>query len=884
MAQPDSLASVRASLAETVLAERELDAALCAKFVELAGEQRSRSSDLVEALIASAPTELLELETSTKALAERLALQRAFAEEVSGAVREMDTQKARLERALKCVDDIIELTKGSSAHEVDTRQLDWAGGEVLELSLRRAITAEDSGEIARLVRLAAPLGEKIAQRALRLHAEHLAVLIKTKADAVMAEIGSISDDGAAAAAPSGAAAKQLEGYRIQRALSSLLNFVAQTLQQNLPLVSSPEWEAVAGPATMLTKIYDVCDTRVSSLLQRYLASRDLAALADESEAQARRAEEGDDDALPATATAASAAAGGAAVAAALNAEAQREAEEADIKALDRVLQELAVICQHVQSYGRFIASLAQEVPMLDAAELLASSEAERQSDELATLYIRLEHAYMRRCVAKSWRLEETVETASDEGGSGGGGGGGDLYLDLNANKLRLSTSVVEEVSFIVLKCGQRAAASGRADIVCTVVNHINDVLKNDVLEEFERRMETLVGITVRAGLGELGALSALHRHVRSAGLGKLSEGLSSATAAIDAASGSILGAASDALQFDGFADDGDGSKRAIESRENGEVDGDERVWTVVTLNNLQLGERFITLVRQRMEGELGQVFGENQMLLSVLGELKGTASSFNRTRRAGMVLLLDALRVASDIETLFAAGREARAPATGGSPLVRKKTVSAASSISYFLDEARFGEVQAADPMRSVVVPRLQAALEPFEVGLGAVWCGETRGRERKRERGGGVVFVSVSLSSVPCAPPHPPHPRARLSTAYLHTTHFFLPTPLFPGSPHAEKLHLSPRACDSRCGNVHGETADDGRSRLSDATGGRAARRRPSFPRIVLRQPPSLERDDGAHHARSHDAPRPYCITSLRRFVARRCGFDARLENIGGR
>ena len=143
-----------------IAAERELDAALHSAIGELAAAQRgARGGGLVEELMATAPTELAKLELSTRALADRVGMQRVFAEEVSGAVRAMDVQKARLELALKCVDDIIELTKGSAAHEVNTQQIDWAGGEVLELSLRKAIKAQDEAEVARLVKLAAPLGE-----------------------------------------------------------------------------------------------------------------------------------------------------------------------------------------------------------------------------------------------------------------------------------------------------------------------------------------------------------------------------------------------------------------------------------------------------------------------------------------------------------------------------------------------------------------------------------------------------------------------------------------------------------------------------------------------------------------------------------------------------
>ena len=597
-----------------IAAERELDAALHSAIGELAAAQRgARGGGLVEELMATAPTELAKLELSTRALADRVGMQRVFAEEVSGAVRAMDVQKARLELALKCVDDIIELTKGSAAHEVNTQQIDWAGGEVLELSLRKAIKAQDEAEVARLVKLAAPLGEKIAARALRLHSEHLAATIRAHADALLAEVGEASG--------AGTAAQSLEGYRIQQALSSLLNFVAQTLQRNLPLVASPEWEAFAGPATLLTKMYDVCDARVAELLVRYVAARDLDALAEETEHAAAEAEETDDaDDLV---------------------DADGDAEEAEIRALVRVLNELAVILQvrssfllfalfllfillvlinshfyslavilqHFQSYDRFVSSLAREVPMLDAAELVARSAAAAQSNTLATLYVRLEHGFMRRCVAKAWRREETTPAldgeAGGEGGGGesGGGGGARSAADEDAALTRMATTVVEDVSFIVLECGQRAAASGRADVVCAVVNHMNGALRDDMLEEFSRRAATLVGLEVeRSASGN--SLSALHRRVTSrfqtAGLGKLARGLSNATTAIEAASAAATDALAGIDDFGGEEGGGGGADGG----------GDERVFTVVTLNNLQLGERYIALVRQRLVSELELVFGE----------------------------------------------------------------------------------------------------------------------------------------------------------------------------------------------------------------------------------------------------------------------------------
>ena len=270
---------------------------------------------------------------------------------------------------------------------------------------------------------------------------------------------------------------------------------------------------------------------------------------------------------------------------------------------------LAVILQHFQSYDRFVSSLAREVPMLDAAELVARSAAAAQSNTLATLYVRLEHGFMRRCVAKAWRREETTPAldgeAGGEGGGGesGGGGGARSAADEDAALTRMATTVVEDVSFIALECGQRAAASGRADVVCAVVNHMNGALRDDMLEEFSRRAATLVGLEVeRSASGN--SLSALHRRVTSrfqtAGLGKLARGLSNATTAIEAASAAATDALAGIDDFGGEEGGGGGADGG----------GDERVFTVVTLNNLQLGERYIALVRQRLVSELELVFGE----------------------------------------------------------------------------------------------------------------------------------------------------------------------------------------------------------------------------------------------------------------------------------
>lgn len=154
--------------------------------------------------------------------------------------------------------------------------------------------------------------------------------------------------------------------------------------------------------------------------------------------------------------------------------------------LDIMLDEMAVMAQHAETYRRYVHGMARYLSTTNdnedgeekqSKELNTSmsrvSKLQIVVQEMAGFFILFDSIFMRSAIARAHRLEEITKQGSP------------AY-----------SSVVEDVFFILQRCSSRAVATGHVDIVCAVFNNISNTLSEDLLHVFTPRMD---GISVRQG-------------------------------------------------------------------------------------------------------------------------------------------------------------------------------------------------------------------------------------------------------------------------------------------------------------------------------------------------------------------------------------------------
>lgn len=247
-------------------------------------------------------------------------------------------------------------------------------------------------------------------------------------------------------------------------LTSVFEEVAKTIETHQPLI-----ETHYGPEhvfAFLSRLQRHCDAFGGALLRAFLKARGIMELL--------RTMRDDADA-------------GAAAPA-----------KPDPKDVDLLVEEMVLILARYDLYAAFVCKRVDGGEQTTGQDrspggggglqaMLDGSDLCRGVQELTGRYLEFERYYMEESIKKAVLMDAIVD--DDDGGPGdrdggpGSSGPGPAGREGRADDGQagpLTSSVVDDVFFIVRKCVTRSLRSGSADVTCAVINHAVNALETDV--------------------------------------------------------------------------------------------------------------------------------------------------------------------------------------------------------------------------------------------------------------------------------------------------------------------------------------------------------------------------------------------------------------------
>lgn len=220
-------------------------------------------------------------------------------------------------------------------------------------------------------------------------------------------------------------------------LTNLLRIVAVQAETNAPVVR--EHFGAAAPQALVQELQKECDIRGAHVLQRFVEHRRLPALA-------RRAR---------THSAARAADG----------------DAVDPREIEGFLDEMLMLGQRVEEYTGFM--LAQmraahgatdDVLPPTAMAMFRSGDLSQKQQEILMYYVQLEEYFMTSNVRKAIDIDEAAQDS-------------------------LTSSMVDDVFFILQKCTHRAISSRNVQCACAGLNHVGNILGNDYRDALSAKLD-----------------------------------------------------------------------------------------------------------------------------------------------------------------------------------------------------------------------------------------------------------------------------------------------------------------------------------------------------------------------------------------------------------
>ncbi|XP_035231381.1 conserved oligomeric Golgi complex subunit 4-like [Stegodyphus dumicola] len=161
----------------------------------------------------------------------------------------------------------------------------------------------------------------------------------------------------------------------------------------------------------------------------------------------------------------------------LNKNPYRTAERIDPRELDSLLAEITILSTRSQLYLRFIRrrimgdieisspdEKVKNVEIQRLNRLLKECELSRLMHDLLGTYVTMEEYFMRESIRKAVCMDVIEENA-------------------------LTSSMLDDVFFIIKKCLKQAVSSSNADIVCAMLNHTNSLLQTDFYEILNEKVK-----------------------------------------------------------------------------------------------------------------------------------------------------------------------------------------------------------------------------------------------------------------------------------------------------------------------------------------------------------------------------------------------------------
>ncbi|XP_037401397.1 conserved oligomeric Golgi complex subunit 4 [Pygocentrus nattereri] len=646
---PAGLSAVRAETIEGLTELEDLErvyAQLCGEEAEvqteleaLAGQQSSIETKML-ALQRLGPN-LQLIEGDAAQLSGMINFTCSLAENVSSKVRQLDLTKKRLYQAIQRADDILDLkfcTDGvqtalrnqdyeqAAAHihrylslDQSVIELSRQGGESTavdaslallqeaELSLKALVTKRleeavatgDLPQVERFFKILPLLG--LHEQGLAQFAQYLCSQLASKAEENL--LLAVGSDLGERRAP----------VIFADTLTLLLEGIARIVETHQPIV-----ETYYGPGrlyVLLTHLQKECDVQAQKVVDKFIKQRDYHNKFQVVQSSMMRGV---------------------------------SAEKIEPRELDPVLCEVTLMNSRAELYLRFLRRrITADFEVADAVaaetvirehhqsleRLLKDCQLSRTMQELIGFYIPMEEYYMRETVNKAVAMD-TAEAG------------------------QLSSSMVDDVFYIVKKCISRALTSGSSDCVCAMINHATSMLEADFRE--------VLVCKLRAGYP-------------ASALQDLQRGVSSAVSLMQSS-----------LQH------GKIQTLGIESQEQA------KSAYLVTLNNVEVCSENISTLKKNLESDCAKLFSQaagsehaQAKIDSCLSDLMNTSSKFKDLLQEGLQELNN----------------------TAIKPQV-KPWISNFLSVSHNIEEEEFSEYEANDPWVQQLVVQLEQLMAEFKVGL----------------------------------------------------------------------------------------------------------------------------------------------------------------------
>lgn len=608
-------------------------------YLQVLGEQQGTIENKMQLLQRMRP-KLQLIEGDASQLGGMIKFTCSLAENVSSKVRQLDLTKKRLYQAIQRADDILDLkfcTDGvqtalqnqdyeqAAAHihrylslDQSVIELSRQGGEsssvetsltllkeaevelkaLVTKRLEEAVAADDLSQVERFFKIF-PL--------LRLHDEGLALF----ANYLSKQLASKAQDNLTLAVTSDVGERRAPMIFVDT-LTLLLEGIARVIETHQPIV-----ETYYGPGRLhrlISHLQVECDKQSQSVVDKFILNRDY-----QNKFQVVQS-----SMLKGVST-----------------------EKIVLKELDSVLSEVTLMNSRSELYLRFLRRRMMadfEVADANAADgvsqehlqcverLLKECELSCRMQELIGCYIPMEEYYMKETVNKAVAMD-TWEVG------------------------QMTSSMVDDVFYIVKKCISRALSSQSSDCVCAMINHATSLLE----QEFR---EVLVG-RLRMGYP-------------SSTLADLQRGVSSAVSLMQSS-----------LQHGKI-------HTHIESQEQA------KNAYLVTLNNVDVCSENISTLKKNLESDysklISQGAGSEQAqakIDSCLMDMVNTSSKFKDLLQEGLLELNN-----SAIK-----------------PQV-KPWITSFLSFSHNIEEEEFGEYEANDPWVQQLIVQLEQLMSEFKTSL----------------------------------------------------------------------------------------------------------------------------------------------------------------------
>eukprot|EP00903_Cladosiphon_okamuranus_P008470 g8137.t1 len=711
------------------------------------GEEEDGRGDLAKCLVelSGSVPDFPGLEEKAGGLLAQIEDGHGMAERVSRSVRRLDDIQMRVQRALALVEDVINLKGCAQGVRAAVQAGDLAEAATYAKRFREidAGALADSGEMVDMDEavegLASAVLERFETAVLDMDEPGIAAACPLLAPLGLATKGQELYLGFARRALEAQLEAEVgdESAPTTQRLPAIYNVSAAFLRRQVPIAAAGLAPCL-GDVALVRVITKECGDRAATVLEKHLQEKAVASWAAEGvEGWGVGLGAGD---------AAGTAEGNAAAAAEVLGKA------------DALLEELAVLTQHTESYDRFVKFLVMEVesahPSQEEVDLATPQGADGESKtaggdgggsgsgiaasrpsvlpapilepvmpartrlqeaaaEVAVYYSQIEGQLLEASVSKAIAVDEVAPGA-------------------------VASSCAEDAFFVAQRCAKRALATGHAGAASAVVNHAGNTLGVDLLEALVRKVKSSLSTLPAGGGGTLDLtikqlgqidftdLSSLKDQLQmdnweGMGAGLASDLTSSATAAISnirrTGVGAVPGASGGATSVGGIPGGagigggagGPGRPDASSATGGGAgggaggMGGGMNNECLVYVNTLEACSSFAVRLREMLERDAHAAFGgvggggaghDTERVVSCLQGLGSTRALFSRAASDCLEEVLNRLRQV--LRTVVS------------SHLGEK------SAVSYQLSENQYAANEAEDPFAQALVEYLRHLLEPY--------------------------------------------------------------------------------------------------------------------------------------------------------------------------